>query len=119
MHILPNIGGHDDLVMLNDEERALLCSEIREFLVNSVSKTGGHLASNLGIVELSVAIETVFDTMKDRLASGQNLMDIRLMTHIKYQAVNFSIINGFQGNRKLHRAQIGGKVAAGFGNPVY
>ena len=67
MHILPNIGGHDDLVMLNDEERALLCSEIREFLVNSVSRTGGHLASNLGIVELSVAIETVYNTNIDRL----------------------------------------------------
>ena len=67
MRILPNINGHDDLVRLNDEERAQLCREIREFLVDSVSKTGGHLASNLGVVELSVAIETVFDTMKDRL----------------------------------------------------
>ena len=67
MHILPNINGHDDLVRLNDEERNLLCQEIRECLVDSVSKTGGHLASNLGIVELTVAIETVFDTMKDRL----------------------------------------------------
>ncbi len=45
----------------------ILCQEIRDFLVSSVSKTGGHLASNLGAVELSVAIETVFDTMKDRL----------------------------------------------------
>lgn len=67
MHILPKINGHDDLVRLNDEERNLLCQEIRECLVDSVSKTGGHLASNLGIVELTVAIETVFDTMKDRL----------------------------------------------------
>ena len=67
MHILPNINGHDDLVRLNDEERLQLCQEIREFLINSVSQTGGHLASNLGVVELSVAIETVFDTMKDRL----------------------------------------------------
>ena len=67
MHILPNINGHDDLVQLNDQERELLCTEIRQFLVSHVSKTGGHLASNLGVVELSVAIETVFDTMKDRL----------------------------------------------------
>ena len=67
MGILPNINGHDDLVRLSDEERVQLCQEIREFLINSVSKTGGHLASNLGVVELSVAIETVFDTMKDRL----------------------------------------------------
>ena len=45
----------------------MLCREIRDFLINSVSKTGGHVASNLGVVELTVAIETVFDTAKDRL----------------------------------------------------
>ena len=67
MHILPNVNGHDDLVRLNDRERELLCDEIRQFLIFHVSQTGGHLASNLGVVELSVAIETVFDTMKDRL----------------------------------------------------
>ncbi len=67
MRILPNINGHDDLVRLNDEQRAVLCQEIRDFLVSSVSKTGGHLASNLGAVELSIAIETVFNTMNDRL----------------------------------------------------
>ena len=67
MRILPNINGHDDLLRLSDAERTILCQEIREFLVSSVSKTGGHLASNLGAVELSVAIETVFNTMEDRL----------------------------------------------------
>ena len=67
MRILPNIYGHDDLVRLNDQQRADLCDEIRSFLVSSVSQTGGHLASNLGAVELSVAIETVFNTMEDRL----------------------------------------------------
>ena len=67
MRILENINGHDDLIQLNDDQRTQLCQEIREFLVSSVSKTGGHLASNLGTVELSVAIETVFDTMNDRL----------------------------------------------------
>ena len=67
MGILSNIAGHDDLVHLNDAQREELCSEIRDFLVTSVSQTGGHLASNLGTVELSVAIETVFNTMEDRL----------------------------------------------------
>ena len=67
MRILPNINGHKDLVQLDDQQRADLCDEIREFLVNNVSQTGGHLASNLGTVELSVAIETVFNTMEDRL----------------------------------------------------
>ena len=67
MSILPRIKGHEDLVSLTDEERKELCGEIRQFLVSSVSKTGGHLAGNLGTVELSVAIETVFDTKVDRL----------------------------------------------------
>ena len=103
MHILPNIGGHDDLVKLNDEERALLCSEIREFLVNSVSKTGGHLASNLGIVELSVAIETVFDTMKDRLVFD-----------VGHQSYVHKILTGRQADFE-HLRQFGG--ISGFPKP--
>ncbi len=67
MSILDKISCHDDLALLSDAQMQQLCSEIREFLVNHISKTGGHLASNLGVVELSVAIETVFDTQKDRL----------------------------------------------------
>ena len=67
MSILEKINGHSDLIALNDEQRAALCDEIRQFLISSVSLTGGHLASNLGVVELTVALETVFDTEKDRL----------------------------------------------------
>ncbi len=64
---LQNIRGHKQLAELSEEERALLCQQIREFLIENVSQTGGHLASNLGVVELTVAIETVYDTEKDRL----------------------------------------------------
>lgn len=67
MSILETINGHDDLLCLDDQDRECLCREIREFLVSHVAKTGGHLASNLGVVELTVALETVFDTSKDRL----------------------------------------------------
>ena len=67
MSILQKINGHMDLQNLTQEERLQLCKEIRDFLVQSVSETGGHLASNLGVVELSVAIETVYDTNVDRL----------------------------------------------------
>ena len=67
MDLLEKIHSHDDLKDLTEQQRAELCDEIRSFLVDSISKTGGHLASNLGIVELSLAIETVFDTTKDRL----------------------------------------------------
>ena len=67
MSILDTIYSHDDLLGLDNGQRQQLCGEIRNFLVENVAKTGGHLASNLGIVELSVALETVFDTRSDRL----------------------------------------------------
>ena len=67
MELLSKINGHSDLAQLNECQREQLCREIREYLVSSVSETGGHLASNLGVVELSVALETVFDTGVDRL----------------------------------------------------
>ena len=67
MRILERINSRDDLLQLNDQERTQLCREIREFLIENVSQTGGHLAGNLGAVELSVAIETVYNTMEDRL----------------------------------------------------
>ena len=67
MSLLSTIQGHEDLVKLNEQQRLQLCGEIRDFLVCNVSKTGGHLASNLGVVELTVAVETVFNTATDRL----------------------------------------------------
>ena len=67
MRILERINSRNDLLQLNDQERTQLCREIREFLIENVSKTGGHLAGNLGTVELSIAIETVYNTMEDRL----------------------------------------------------
>ena len=65
--ILENIHGHQHLINLDAQQRQLLCEEIRQFLVSHLAKTGGHVSSNLGVVELTVAIETVFDTQKDRL----------------------------------------------------
>lgn len=65
--ILQRIQKREDLLALSESEQAQLCREIREFLVQHVSRTGGHLASNLGVVELTLALERVFDTEKDRL----------------------------------------------------
>ncbi len=67
MRILESIRGHEDMLRLDASQRETLCAEIRQFLVDSLSKTGGHLASNLGVVELSVALETVYNTNIDRL----------------------------------------------------
>ncbi len=67
MSILETIHCSDDVKKLPEEALEPLCGELRSFLVNSVSKTGGHLASNLGAVELSVALHRVYDTSRDRL----------------------------------------------------
>ncbi len=65
--ILEKIHTPADVKALDREQLEPLCRELRQFLVEHVSKTGGHLASNLGAVELTVAIHRVFDTSKDRL----------------------------------------------------
>lgn len=67
MDLLNQINSREELCALDAQQLQQLCEELRQFLVQNVAKTGGHLAANLGIVELTVAIERVFDTSKDRL----------------------------------------------------
>lgn len=67
MDLLHRACDREELLRFTPEEDAALCSEIREFLVTSVSKTGGHLASNLGAVELTLALHKVFDPFHDRI----------------------------------------------------
>ena len=66
-HYLDKINLPEDLRKLKEDDLPLLCEEIRSFLIESVSKTGGHLASSLGVVELTVALHYVFDTPKDQI----------------------------------------------------
>ncbi len=65
MSVLDSIGGPDDLSCVPVEELPALAAEIRAFLVDQVSRTGGHLGPNLGVVELTIAIHRVFDSPKD------------------------------------------------------
>lgn len=67
MGVLETINGSADVKALSLPELYNLCDEIRAELLASVSKNGGHLASNLGVVELTVAIHNVFDSEKDRV----------------------------------------------------
>jgi len=65
--ILNQIHSTEDIKKLNESELKLLCKELRKFLLQKVSKTGGHLASNLGVVELTVALEYCFDLPGDKI----------------------------------------------------
>ena len=67
MSIIDKVNSSADVKKLNRHKLKQYCKEARDFLVESVSKTGGHLASNLGVVELTVALHRVYDTSKDRL----------------------------------------------------
>ena len=67
MAILESIEGPSDLKRLDGAELRDLAGEIREFLVDAVSKTGGHLGPNLGVVELTIAIHRVFDSPHDKI----------------------------------------------------
>src|SRR5947208_5969295 len=65
--VLAGVRGPQDLKGLTGPELALLATEIRDFLVAKVSRTGGHLGPNLGVVELTLALHRVFDSPKDRI----------------------------------------------------
>lgn len=65
--ILDRVNSPQDVKSLNRKDLNEFCSEVREFLVEHVSKTGGHLASNLGVVELTTALHRVFDTPWDSI----------------------------------------------------
>ena len=67
MGVLDQIRGPADLRRLGHRALVQLAQEIREFLVQSVSKTGGHLGPNLGVVELTIALHRVFESPKDRI----------------------------------------------------
>jgi len=67
MDVLEKLSTTEDIKKMSIAELYDLCEDLRCFLLSNVSKTGGHLASNLGVVELTVAIHNVFDTSKDRL----------------------------------------------------
>ena len=104
MNILNGLRSRSDLLALEDEELLQLCVELREFLVDKVSATGGHLASNLGAVELTVALHRVYDPAVDRI-----LFDVG------HQSYVHKILTGRAGEFDTLR-QFGG--LAGFPKPA-
>jgi len=64
---LDNINGPEDLKILNTNQLKILADEVRAYMVETVSKNGGHLASSLGVVELTLALHKVFDSPNDKI----------------------------------------------------
>lgn len=92
--VLEKIERENDIKTLSDEELKILSSEIREFLIEKISVTGGHLASNLGVVELTMALHLVLDLPKDKIIwdVGHQSYTHKLLTGRK---------DGFDGLRKF------------------
>ena len=113
MKLLPTIQGHGDLTKLAPCHRTVLASEIRDFIVAHLAKTGGHLASNLGVVELSIAIETVFDTAQDRLVFdvGHQAYVHKLLTGRQADFERLRMFEGLSGFPKPHESNTDAFVA--------
>ena len=94
--MLDKINNSDDLKKLNIEEKYLLADDIRKYILDIVSKNGGHLASNLGVVELTIALESVFDPNKDKI-----------IWDVGHQSYVHKIINGRKDSIKTLRKMNG------------
>ena len=117
LNILEQIQSPSDLKKLSEDQLPQLCQQIRFFLVNSVSKTGGHLASNLGVVELTVALHRVYDTSRDRLLFdvGHQSYVHKILTGRRdafHTLRQFGGISGFpKPNESVHDAFIAGHAS--------
>lgn len=97
--ILEKINNPSDLKKLAKKDLKILAKEIREFLLKHVSQTGGHLASNLGVVELTIAIHYVFNMPKDRLIldTGHQSYVHKILTGRKHRFPTLRQYNGLSG----------------------
>lgn len=106
-----------DWAGMTDEEGKLLCQELRRELVEDVSRTGGHLASNLGAVELTVALHRVYDTAQDRLVFdvGHQCYVHKLLTGRAGKMDTLRKFGGLSGfpkpNESIHDAFVAGHAS--------
>ena len=107
MSLLQKINVPEDLKKLKVEQLPHLCGEIRDFILNIVSKTGGHLASNLGSVELTVALHYVFNSPKDKLCwdVGHQTYVHKVLTGRKKLIKNIRKTSGLSGFPKIEESK--------------
>ena len=112
--LLDNIDQPSDLKNLNKEQVNQLCAEIRQFLLRNISRTGGHLASNLGAVELTVALHRVMTTPMDKIVFdvGHQCYTHKLLTGRRSGFAKLRQLDGISGfpnpNESEHDAFIAG-----------
>jgi len=99
VELLDSINGPEDLKALAAAQMPLLAKEIREFLIESVSRTGGHLGPNLGVVELTIALHRVFDSPRDTIVfdTGHQTYVHKLLTGRRGDFANLRKKDGLSG----------------------
>lgn len=104
---LDKVNSPQDIKNMNTEEIDLLAKDIRKFLVKSISKTGGHLASNLGVVELTLALHKVFDSPKDKIIwdVGHQAYVHKILTGRKGEFPTLRQLNGLSGFPKEEESE--------------
>lgn len=107
MRILDTIKSPQDLKKLSLDEQLILANELRQETIQTVSKTGGHLASNLGVVELTIAIHTVFNTPRDKIIwdVGHQVYIHKMLTGRLNQMPTLRQFNGLSGYPKTSESE--------------
>lgn len=105
--MIEKINSAEDVKKLNIEEQKELAEEIRKYILEIVSKNGGHLASNLGVVELTMALHTVFDLPKDKVVwdVGHQTYVHKILTGRKEQLKTLRKLNGIAGFPKTNESE--------------
>ena len=98
-NMLEKVNDTKDLKKLTDEEKKELAQDIRKYIIEVTSENGGHLASNLGVVELTLALESVFDVNKDKIVwdVGHQTYVHKILNGRKEKLKNIRKLNGIAG----------------------
>ena len=105
--MLEKINSQEDLKKLNIEDKKILADEIRKYILEIVSENGGHLASNLGVVELTIAIHSVFNVPEDKIIwdVGHQSYVHKIITGRKEELKTLRKLNGIAGFPKTNESE--------------
>jgi 1-deoxy-D-xylulose-5-phosphate synthase len=113
LNVLDRVGDPGDLKQLSRAELKQLADELRAYIIATVSKTGGHLASNLGVVELTVALHAVFDAPHDKLVwdVGHQTYAHKILTGRKDRMATLRQTDGLSGFPKREESEYDAFIA--------
>ena len=105
--MLERINSPEDVKKLKKEEKEKLAQELREYILETVSKNGGHLASNLGVIELTIALHSVFNTPKDKIVwdVGHQAYAHKIITGRREQFKTLRQLDGLAGFPKTSESE--------------